>query len=141
MSNFAATLGPILERLSPLVKATSEIIDAYSNANYVFLDVSVGFRIRFPLRFFGLGYPIRLMDSGAYWKYDDLEPLRDVEANDEEQPNVDSQEDAAVCNCYVVCGFGDCWRGTWTPEPPIKARWSCGLPTRPIKTSALVSLR
>ena len=55
MSNFAATLGPILERLSPLVKATSEIIDAFSNGKYVFLEVSVEFGICFPLRFLRLG--------------------------------------------------------------------------------------
>jgi hypothetical protein len=57
MSNFAATSIPILGRLSPLYKTTSEIIDAFSNANYVFMDVSVEFRIRFPLRFLGLRAP------------------------------------------------------------------------------------
>jgi hypothetical protein len=54
MSNFAATSGPILGQLSPVVKTTSEIIDAFSNDNYVFLDVPVRFRIAFPLRFFNL---------------------------------------------------------------------------------------
>jgi hypothetical protein len=54
MSNFAATSSPISGRLSPVVEITSEIIDAFSNTNYVFLDVSVGFSIRFPLRFLGL---------------------------------------------------------------------------------------
>ena len=54
MSNFAAMSIPVSGRLSPVDKATSEIIDAFSNTNYAFWDVSVGFRIRFPLRFLSL---------------------------------------------------------------------------------------
>jgi hypothetical protein len=41
---------PNLGSLSVVDKATSEIIDGFSNANYAFWDVSVGFRIRFPLK-------------------------------------------------------------------------------------------
>jgi hypothetical protein len=43
MSNFAATVSPILGRLSPTDEDTSKIIDAFPNAHYVFLDVYVGF--------------------------------------------------------------------------------------------------
>src|SRR5579862_3588085 len=50
MSNFAATSIPILELLSPVDKASSRIIDALSNTNYGFLEVSVGFRISAPIR-------------------------------------------------------------------------------------------
>ena len=45
MSNFAATSIPNLGRLSPADVSTSKIIDAFSNINYVILEVSVGFRI------------------------------------------------------------------------------------------------
>jgi hypothetical protein len=45
MSNFAATSIPSLGRLSPADDGTSKIIDAFSNINYVILEVSVGFRI------------------------------------------------------------------------------------------------
>src|ERR1035437_152644 len=78
MSNFAATSSPIPGRLSPVDETTSEIIDAFSSPNYVFLDVSVGFRIHFSLRFLRLGCPVRLMDSGTRGKHDDAEALRDV---------------------------------------------------------------
>lgn len=44
MSNFAATQGPFRKWLNPLEESTSEIIDAFSNRNYAFLDVSVRFR-------------------------------------------------------------------------------------------------
>jgi hypothetical protein len=54
MSNFAATSNPSPGRLSPLIKATSKIIDAFSNANYVFLDVYMGLHMPFPLSFLGL---------------------------------------------------------------------------------------
>jgi hypothetical protein len=57
MSNFAATSNPIPGCLSPLNKTTSKIIDAFSNGNYVFQDVSMGLRILFPLRFLGLELP------------------------------------------------------------------------------------
>jgi hypothetical protein len=49
MSNFAATVSPISELLNPLLQSTSKIIDAFSNANYAILDVSVEFNICFPL--------------------------------------------------------------------------------------------
>jgi hypothetical protein len=54
MSNFAATASPVSGRLSPVDKTTSEIIDAFSNDMYVFLEVSVKFSICFPLSFLGL---------------------------------------------------------------------------------------
>src|SRR5229473_3493834 len=82
MSNFAATSNPILGRLSPADKTTSKIIDAFSNSNYVFLDVSVKFSIHFPLRFLGLAPTHRLTDSTLREKYDDPEPLQDVGRND-----------------------------------------------------------
>jgi hypothetical protein len=41
ISNFAATLIPMVGSLSPIDDATSEIIDAILNANYAFLDVPV----------------------------------------------------------------------------------------------------
>ena len=85
MSNFAATPSPISGRLSPADKTTSEIIDAFSNSNYVFLDVSVEFSIHFPLRFLGLARFHRLMDSTFGWKYDDREPLLDLRGNDKER--------------------------------------------------------
>lgn len=40
--------------LNPANKATSVIIDAFSNTKYVFWDVSVGFRICFPVEFLEL---------------------------------------------------------------------------------------
>jgi hypothetical protein len=49
VSNFAAMSGSKAGRLSRADKTTSKIIDAFSNVNYAFLDVSVGFRIRYPL--------------------------------------------------------------------------------------------
>jgi hypothetical protein len=54
-------------------KTTSEIIDAFSNANYVFMDVSVGFRIRFPLRFLGLTTPRSFEGFTNRLEYDDKE--------------------------------------------------------------------
>jgi hypothetical protein len=45
-------------------KTISEIIDAFSNGKYVFWEVSVKFRIQFPLRFLGLG-ATRLFDGFA----------------------------------------------------------------------------
>jgi hypothetical protein len=51
MSNFAATSSPFPEQLSPVYRITSKIIDAFSNANYAFLEVCVGFNILFSLRF------------------------------------------------------------------------------------------
>lgn len=62
ISNFAATCVPILERVSPLEKVTSEIIDAFSNANYAFWDVSVGFR----RSIYGINPRLRVMDSTLY---------------------------------------------------------------------------
>ena len=44
---------PILGRLSPADDDTSKIIDAFSNDNYVFLDVSVKFSIWSPANFEG----------------------------------------------------------------------------------------
>ena len=41
ISNFAATLIPVVGSVSPVDDATSKIIDAILNANYVFLDVPV----------------------------------------------------------------------------------------------------
>jgi hypothetical protein len=84
MSNFAATSSPISGRLSPADKTTSEIIDAFSNSNYAFMDVSVKFSIHFPLRFLGLAPTHRLMDSAFREKYDDPEPLQDVGGNDDQ---------------------------------------------------------
>src|SRR5579864_1702548 len=55
MSNFAATAVPFSGRISPTDKASSKIIDAFSNGNYVFVDVSVEFRIYNALRFLRLG--------------------------------------------------------------------------------------
>jgi hypothetical protein len=54
MSNFAAMSSPDSGRLSPADKTTSEIIDVISSSNYVFVEVSVRFRIRFPLIFLRL---------------------------------------------------------------------------------------
>jgi hypothetical protein len=54
MSNFAAMSGPNSGRLSPEDQITSKIIDVFSNTNYAFWDVSVGFRILFFLRFLDL---------------------------------------------------------------------------------------
>jgi hypothetical protein len=48
ISNFAATLIPIVGSVSPVDDATSKIIDAILNANYVFLDVPVEIGIRCP---------------------------------------------------------------------------------------------
>jgi len=54
MSKFAATRPPFPESLSPADKTISEIIDAFSNANYAFWDVYVRFSIWFPLKLLGL---------------------------------------------------------------------------------------
>ena len=56
--------------LSPADKSTSEIIDAFSNAKYVFLDVYVEFGILLSLRFLGLRRSVHLLDSGLVGKYD-----------------------------------------------------------------------
>jgi hypothetical protein len=71
MSNFAATVIPIPGRLSPVDKTTSEIIDAHSNAKYVFLDVYVKFGIPFPLRCLGLVRVLLFMDFAGRRKYGD----------------------------------------------------------------------
>src|ERR1700687_2045245 len=55
ITNFAATSLPLSDRISPTDKASSKIIDAFSNSNYVFVDVSVEFRICNALRFLRLG--------------------------------------------------------------------------------------
>jgi hypothetical protein len=75
MSNFAATPRPFSRPLSPVDKASSEIIDAFSNGKYVFLDVYVEFGIPFPLRFLGLGTASSFADPPLRWKYDDPQPL------------------------------------------------------------------
>ena len=62
MSNFAATLDSAERLLSRVELATSKIIDAFSNSKYVFLDVSVGFRILFLLHLLGLASLLQLMD-------------------------------------------------------------------------------
>ncbi len=50
MSKFGATEHPIPAPVSPALKITSEIIDAFSNATYVFLKVSVRFSIHFSFK-------------------------------------------------------------------------------------------
>src|ERR1700761_927496 len=47
-SNFAATIDSIPKLVSRLEQGASESIDAFSNANYAFREVPVGFRISIP---------------------------------------------------------------------------------------------
>ena len=63
--------------LSPADESTSEIIDAISNAKYVFLDVSVKFSILLSLRFLSLRRSVHLMDSASIGKYDHQEATGD----------------------------------------------------------------
>jgi hypothetical protein len=50
MSNFAAMSFPALEILKCSIYSTCTIIDGFSNSDYVFLEVSVRFRIYHPDR-------------------------------------------------------------------------------------------
>src|SRR5271163_3054687 len=54
MSNFAAMIGPRSVKLSRADKPTSGIIDAISNAGYVFRENSVKLRSAFPFGLFEL---------------------------------------------------------------------------------------
>src|SRR3954452_1504386 len=63
MSKFAATQDPNSETLSPACKITSRIIDAFSNANYVFLELYVKFSIGFSLEICSLGLALLSADS------------------------------------------------------------------------------
>src|SRR5579864_6057878 len=68
LCNFAAMSRPILEAVSYLYEGTSKIIDSISNANYVFLEASVGFCIRSwaaktPLFVVGIGHYSRAVTS------------------------------------------------------------------------------
>ena len=53
---------PILEAVSSLYEGTSKIIDAISNANYVFLEASVGFCIQL----WGDGFTENLAYDGRF---------------------------------------------------------------------------
>jgi hypothetical protein len=63
ISNFAAMLFVIGTELSPADQATLQIIDAFSNGNYSFWDVSVGFCIHCPFGFLVLHGAIRNNES------------------------------------------------------------------------------
>src|SRR5208283_1391440 len=63
MSNFAAMSATFQKWLKSPEINTSEIIDAFSNVGYAFLEVSLGFCIPFPLRSLWLQQLLRLTDA------------------------------------------------------------------------------